>query len=142
MPGTDYPEVKNLPRTFAYLSPVLRDSMQQELNIIRAARIMGVTPLKLREHKENGEGRCCKCKQWLPLAMFYPDKSRTSGYYPRCVLCQKEHARTRRKDLARYEVAKCWWCNKGKARVVPFRDKKVCVNRCYYEAMREVQGNG
>jgi hypothetical protein len=113
---------------------------EKPYNLRAAAVMLGITPLDLWEHIQNGEQHCSACKEWLPTACFYKDKGRPSGLSARCRDCNSAQSKARRVTLARYEIGRCSWCNKGRSRVVPFRGRrKVCVNRCFYEASREVE---
>ena len=69
--------------------------------------------------------KCTKCGEVKPLTLFYKDKAKKNGYYPRCKKClkngQQEWRNTERgylreiySSMSTRELSKNRWCRKSK----------------------------
>jgi hypothetical protein len=106
---------------------------QKQYNIQIAAQVLGVSAEEVALRRSKGEHHCGRCKTWKQGECFFPDPRRRSGFSGWCRDCKSANYR----KTPGVERGTCVWCGRNNRQVVPTKDgKKVCVNRCYYEATR------
>lgn len=60
-----------------------------------AAKRLGLSLPEYLERRNNGLKSCFLCRNWLPLALFNAEKSRTDGLHPKCKECQSKFSKSR-----------------------------------------------